>query len=444
MNARIVHTAGPNTALVKSGGKNDVRIVIGGRLLAIPVFQRVDRLSLELRTITVHTTRGTTINGVGVDVTSCIQVKIQGWSSHSNATQTEQSSKPHHRVHHDKNALHIDYNAIRLAAQHFIGKKDGEIEGAIQKTIAGHQRAIIGTLTVEELYRDRAAFSQKVLDLCSEDMRNMGLSVVSYTVAEITDEQGYIRALGVRQEEKVKRDAAEGKAIHQNQAIIRAAEEDAASYAVSKQQSQLKIESDKVTDLKQLEKQRVVDMQRAVMEKAHSIASAEQDAILLVRRQEARAKEVEAELNVMKQKVLREKLEKEQKIHIEADSQLYKARQDAEGIRAVASAEAEKVRLIGQANGQAIEARGLAEMRVLKERNEIWKERCVITLLTFTMALWILSIFCHMFLSTFVLLTPLSLIYTYAHRNHIVELKAPSWKKSLTSYPKSQLLWHNH
>lgn len=440
----IVHTAGPNTALVKSGGKSDVRIVIGGRLFAVPVFQRVDRLSLELRTITVHTTRGTTINGVGVDVTSCIQVKIQGWSSQSASKETEVGSRPHHRSHHDKNSLHIDYNAVRLAAQHFIGKKDGEIEDAIQKTVAGHQRAIIGTLTVEELYRDRAAFSQKVLDLCSEDMRNMGLSVVSYTVAEITDEQGYIRALGVRQEEKVKREAAEGKAIHQNQAIICAAEEDAASYAVSKEQLQRKIESDKITELKKLEKQRIVDMQRAVMEKAHSIATAEQDAVLFVKRQEARAKEVEAELKVMKQKVQREKLEKEQKIHIEADAQLYKAKQDAEGIRSIAGAEAEKLRLIGKANGQAIEARGLAEMRILKERNEIWKERCVITLFTFTMALWIFSIFSQMFLSSFILLTPLSLIYNYAYRNSIVEPKELSWKKSLTSYHKLQLQWHNH
>ena len=49
-------------------------------------------------------------------------------------------------------------------------------------------------------------------------MRNMGLAVVSYTAADITDENGYIDALGVTQTEAVKREAVEGAAKKQSAA----------------------------------------------------------------------------------------------------------------------------------------------------------------------------------------------------------------------------------
>lgn len=183
---RLVHTAGPNTALIKSTGRNKVRVVIGGRMISVPGIERVDTLSLALRTITIYTKEGLTINGVSVDVTSACQVKIQGWSSPNNASGGAGGSD-----------VTTDGSAIRLAAQHFLGMSDADIEDTIKATIAGHQRSIIGSLTLEELYRDRAAFCNRVLDLISVDMRNMGLAVVSYTVAEITDENGYIEALGV-------------------------------------------------------------------------------------------------------------------------------------------------------------------------------------------------------------------------------------------------------
>ena len=386
----FVHTAGPNTALIKSSGKRDVRVVIGGRMLASPIFQRVDRLGLELRTIAVHTTRGTTINGVGVDVTSCCQVKIQGWS----ATSEDSDPTPHHSS--AGGDLHMDYSAIRLAAQHFIGMKDGQIEDAIKKTVAGHQRAIIGVLTVEQLYRDRNEFSKRVLDLCYKDMRNMGLTIVSYTVAEISDELGYIEALGVRQTELVKREATEGAALHQGQALARKVQEEAAAHLEVNRQKEREVESDKLRAIRQAEAQQRIDRHVAIQQKAHAISTAEQDAVLLVQRKKAYAAEAEAELLVMRQKVEREKLLKEQMIHVEADARLYKAKIEAEGIRATAAADGDRIKVLGEAEAvataekvkqkgmaevnvaiaraKAIRAQGVAESENLRQRLEIWQE----------------------------------------------------------------------
>lgn len=338
-------------------------------MLAIPIIQRVDRLSLALRTITVHTTRGTTINGVGVDVTSCCQVKIQGWSTSND----EDTGNKRHKL--DAGAgLEMDTSAIRLAAQHFIGKKDSEIEDAIQKTISGHQRAIIGVLSVEELYRDRRAFSQRVLDLIYHDMRNMGLTVVSYTVAEITDELGYIEALGVTQTELVKREATEGAAIHRSHARSRKAKEEAQAHLEVNRQMELQIESDMKKEIKVADANKEIDRKKAVQEKSHSISAAEQDSILLVEQQKAKAAEAEAELMVWKQKVQRERLEKERLVHVAADALLYRAAKEAEAVRIKADAEATRIRIEGIASADVLRAKGMAEIEVLKTRLSVWKQ----------------------------------------------------------------------
>ncbi|KAI0565380.1 Flotillin [Gracilaria domingensis] len=363
----FVYTAGPNTALIKSSGKKHVSVIIGGRMFAIPFLQRVDKLGLELRTITVHTEHGTTVNGVSVNVTSCCQVKIQGWST---TDEGGDDLPPHHaRVGGD---LHMDQSAIRLAAQHFIGKRDSEIEDSIQKTVAGHQRSIIGSLTVEELYRDRATFSRRVLELCHNDMRNMGLTIVSYTVAEIADDNGYIKALGVDPTENVKRAAVEGRATHQSEAAARKTVEETKAEVRMNEQKQVKIVSDQQTNIKKAEAQKEIDKHIAAQKKAFGIADAEQDKILLVRKKEAKAAEAQAELEVMKQYVEKERLLKEQSVHVEADAKLYKARVDADGVRATAAADAEKIRLLGNAEAEKqsviLEKVGIAKAEVEAEK----------------------------------------------------------------------------
>lgn len=341
-------------------------------MLAVPIIQRIDSLSLALRTITVHTVRGTTINGVSVDVTSCCQVKIQGWSTSKN-----KSSEPGRSSTSVGGDLHMDHSAIRLAAQHFIGKRDGDIEDAIKKTISGHQRAIIGVLTVEELYRDRAAFSKRVLDLCHDDMRNMGLTVVSYTVAEISDENGYIEALGVTQTERVKREAKEGCATHQSRGNSLKAEMEAEAHLKVNKQKEIMIDSDKLRKVTQANAQREVDMHVAVQQKAGLIAEAEQDAILLVERQKAEAAEVRAELEVLAQKIEKAKLTKQREVHVEADAMLYKARVEADGIRAIAMANADRIRDVGEAEAAALRAKGKAEIDVLRDRVNVWNDMYV-------------------------------------------------------------------
>ena len=52
-------------------------------------------------------------------------------------------------------------------------------------------------MTVEEIYQDRKKFSKTVFDVASSDLVNMGLTVVSYTLKDIKDDHGYLKALGM-------------------------------------------------------------------------------------------------------------------------------------------------------------------------------------------------------------------------------------------------------
>lgn len=50
---------------------------------------------------------------------------------------------------------------------------------------------------LQEIYKDRKKFSASVFDVASSDLVNMGLIVVSYTLKDIRDDEGYLKALGM-------------------------------------------------------------------------------------------------------------------------------------------------------------------------------------------------------------------------------------------------------
>src|SRR5436190_15767282 len=170
---------GPNQVLVVSGGRHRViesdgtprdvgfRIVKGGGTFVMPVKEKVDILSLEILTIDVQTPEVYTSKGVPVRVDGVAQIKIKG-----------------------------DDISIATASEQFLSKNTDEIKSVAMQTLEGHLRAILGTMTVEEIYQNRDAFASKVQEVAATDMQNMGLGIVSFTIRDIRDTQGYLDALG--------------------------------------------------------------------------------------------------------------------------------------------------------------------------------------------------------------------------------------------------------
>lgn len=78
---------------------------------------------------------------------------------------------------------------LLAACEQFLGRKEPEIQHIALVTLEGHQRAIMGSMTVEEIYKDRKKFSKQVFEVASSDLVNMGITVVSYTLKDIRDEE---------------------------------------------------------------------------------------------------------------------------------------------------------------------------------------------------------------------------------------------------------------
>ena len=76
---------------------------------------------------------------------------------------------------------------LKIACTNFLGKSEREIQEIALGRMEGHQRSIMGQMTVEEVLLNRRGFAQKVFEVASIDMMNMGLHLISYVLTDIND-----------------------------------------------------------------------------------------------------------------------------------------------------------------------------------------------------------------------------------------------------------------
>ena len=89
-----------------------------------------------------------------------------------------------------------DDKFLGIAAEQFLGKKEDEIVETILQTLEGHLRAILGTLTVEEVYKDRDQFASLVREVAAPDVGRMGIEILSFTIKDVYDNVTYLASLG--------------------------------------------------------------------------------------------------------------------------------------------------------------------------------------------------------------------------------------------------------
>lgn len=229
-----------------------------------------------------------------------------------------------------------------------------EIERSICSSLEGHQRAILGTLTVEALIGDRRSFAEKVTDIASDDMRRMGLCIVSYTISVITDERKYIESLGIRQTEIVKREAAEGAALHQNQARIKESDEELAQHLKVNLNKNKTEESNCATQLLASEYEARVNAAAATTALASGIQEAKERAKLYVETARADAEKVQAQLEVERGEILKARLVLEKTVQAKADAELYAKDKEAEGIIRIANARAKEREMMAKAEADGM------------------------------------------------------------------------------------------
>lgn len=345
------HTCGPNQALVVSGCCLDVpKLVPGGRVWVWPFVQKVQRISLRLLTLTIDSPRIYTKMGVPVSVTGTAQIKIEG-------------SK--------RDMLHN-------ACQQFLGKSEKQIGDIATMTLEGHQRAIMGTMTVEEIYQDRQKFSEAVFQVASRDLLGMGINVVSYTIKDVSDDQGYLLALGTRRTAEVKRDAAIGEAEALRDAGIKEAEADEATKKVQYENDTGVAKSQRDFEIRKATYDIEINTKKADAELAYELQAAKTQQ--KIRSEEMAVKVVERskQIKVQEQEIIRRERELESQIKKPAKAEKYRLETLAEANKnqliLEAQAEAETIKAKGDAEAFAIAEKAKAEAEAMAKKAEAWQE----------------------------------------------------------------------
>ncbi len=375
---------GPNQVLVVSGRRHTAvnpvtgqkesvgfRVVRGGGTVILPVVERIDVLSMEILTIEVEVRGVYTIQGVPVSVDGVAQIKIRGEES-----------------------------AIRTAAEQFLSKGPDGIVYVAHETLAGHLRAILGMLTVEEIYKDRDAFAQKVLEVSGTDLANMGLEIVSFVIKDIRDDKEYLESLGRTRTAEVKRDAVKGEAEAQRDATIAQANaaRDATIQSASarqegetaKYQAETKIASahkeyrvqkaeyDEASNRSEVQAELARTLQEKITNQQITAQEVQIEVVAKQKQIEVQAQEVERRTRELEATV--EKPAEAERFRIEtlANAKKYQTETEAAGAAAALRLEgeglADATRAKGLADAEVIQAQGYAEAEAMEKKAHAWKQ----------------------------------------------------------------------
>jgi len=350
---------GPNEALIISGGRGErgrgFRIVRGGGTFVIPFIEDARKLSLEVMTIHVHTPEVYTLRGVPVQVDGIAQIKVDS----------------------------SDEALIATSAEQFLGRSADDIKNVALQTIEGHLRAILGTMEVEDIYKDREQFAANVAKVSTGDCRNMGLKIVSFTLRDIKDAHGYLDALGKPRLAEVKRDAASRESQALSEAQIAQAEANRNASIRSAQAKKdgdierfkaeaLIAEASRDFELKRADYQASVNEKKAQADLAYDLQRYKTNQLVKKEEVQVAAIEKEQQILVQEKEILRKEKELEATVNKPADAKRYavQTEADAEKYRrtAEAQAEAEARRVQGLAEAEIILAKGRAEAEAAKLR----------------------------------------------------------------------------
>lgn len=331
---RAYRVAAPNEALVITGRapakKGDIdleagaRIVVGGRAIVRPLFDRAHVLSLSSRQIQVEV-EGYSLNGIFLRLKGVAQIKVG-----------EQMGD------------------IRKAAQRFLDQQDS-IESYCQEILSGTLRAVVGTLSVEQVLRDRASFASQVQDDAAGSMNNQGLVIDTFQIISVEDDSDYLRDLG-RPE----------AALVAKKARIAESESMRESTEAENRDRQQVAESQKALDLRNAEIQRETAVQRAAAEAAEELARREQEQRIL-----AEAQKIADQKNELRERELIAEVRKpadaqQYEAERRADAERYKREQAAQASLTESENKARAFEIDAQAQARAVAERGRAEADAVK------------------------------------------------------------------------------
>jgi flotillin len=362
------------------------RTIHGGAAFVIPVIQDYAYLSLEPIQIEIPLRGALSTENIRVNVPSVFTVAID--------------TKP---------------EVMQNAAVRLLGLSVGEVRKQAEEMIFGQLRQVIASMGIEEINRDREKFLEHIQFSLEPELKKIGLQLINVNITDITDESGYIDAIGQKAAslaiQLARGDVADNEKMGETR--VASAERDKSVQVASARKEQAigtrEAERDQAMRLATLEKETIVAEKQASYEREASVKEAERQmrvqianadagaiegenlsqakiaqsqAELSVKRAEAyqlgesRKKQAEAAVletqNIAMAKAAiaeAERVEAEQRAKLEAPAKAQKARTVVE-----AEAIAEKRRIEAQAEADAIyvklEAEARGQYEILAKKGE--------------------------------------------------------------------------
>ncbi|MDR2147358.1 MAG: flotillin family protein [Tannerella sp.] len=150
----------------KTGGSS-AKCIHGGGAFIVPVIQDYAFLDLKPISIEANLTNALSKQNIRVDVPCRFTIAV--------------STEPQH---------------MNSAAERLLGLSQGQIQELAKDMLFGQLRLVIATMTIEEINSDRDKFLDSISNNVDTELRKIGLKLINVNVTDISDESGYIIALG--------------------------------------------------------------------------------------------------------------------------------------------------------------------------------------------------------------------------------------------------------
>jgi flotillin len=204
----------------KVGGQKASKCLHGGGAFVVPLVQDFAYLSLEPIVIEIPLEGALSLNNIRVNVPSTFTVGVS-----------------------------TDPVLMNNAAERLLMLNTSQVREQAQDIILGQLRLVIATLSIEEINKDREKFMGLINENVAQEINKIGLELINVNIRDITDESGYIQAIGQRaaaeaiNRAKVEvaqqvRDGATGEAIAVREKTVSVASEEAAAIEGQKQAEQ--------------------------------------------------------------------------------------------------------------------------------------------------------------------------------------------------------------
>ena len=162
----------------KDGSARSAKCIHGGAAFVWPVIQAREFLDLTPLSISVDLENALSRQNIRINVPSRFPVGI--------------STEP---------------GTMQNAAERLLGLKAQEIQELAKDIIFGQLRLVIATMDIEEINTDRDKFLEAVSRNVEGELKKIGLRLINVNVTDISDESGYIAALGKEAAAKAINDA---------------------------------------------------------------------------------------------------------------------------------------------------------------------------------------------------------------------------------------------